>query len=134
MLSVVDNIHWQLEDLEQQLKRCINDVNEKNIKIRHYCLDNRAYWFRQIVYYVSNGLTYREAVQLLCEEEKMEYSDIKKVFECFNYERKAMEMHAKTYAIKKMIAAKFTQTEISRVLGCSIATVKRLSKCNLKTD
>ena len=35
MLSVVDNIHWQLEDLEKQLKRCINDVNEKNIKIRH---------------------------------------------------------------------------------------------------
>ena len=132
MLSIVDNLHWQIEEAELQLRNTINDLEEKNKDFFCFCKDNRRWWFRTIVDYMVNGLSYNQAFQLLCEENHLEEYQIKRVFTAMDYQRKATIMYAKIYMIKTLKAADFTNKKIAEIMKINPVTVARLLKCNIK--
>lgn len=132
MFSILDDLHWKLEQAELELREKIKELEEVNIEKKRFILDNRAYWFRKIVEYMTSGLTYGQAMQLLCEEEKIDRNMIENLFRVFNYQRKAMELYAKVYTVRKLKAAGFANTKIADILGISAQTVAKLAKCKLQ--
>lgn len=132
MLSIVDNLHWQLEQAELELRQSIKQLEEKNENFINFSRDNRRNWFKSIVGYMVNGLTYNQAFQLLCEEYNLEQAQIKKVFEAMDYQRRATLLFAKIYMIKTLKAADFTNKKIAEIIKINPATVARLLKCNIK--
>ena len=136
MIKIIDELHWKLEQVEFELRQKIKELDENNIKTKKIILDNRFFWFRKVVEYMSSGLTYGQSLQLLCEDEKIDSSLIKKVFEAFDYQRKATELYAKVYAVKKLKNAGFSNKKIADILEISAQTVAKLAKCkaNLITN
>lgn len=132
MFNILDDLHWKLEQAELELREKIKELDESNLEKKHFIIDNRAYWFRKIVEYMTSGLTYGQAMQLLCEDEKIDNRLIDKVFSAFDYQRKATELYAKTYAVRKLKNAGFANTKIADILGISAQTVAKLAKCKLK--
>lgn len=132
MLSIVDNLHWQLEQAELELRNTMKQLEEKNSEFVNFSKDNRCNWFKSIVGYMSNGLTYNQAMQLLCEEYKLEERQIKRVFEAMDYQRRATELYAKIYMIRTLKAADFSNKKIAEIMHICPATVARLAKCNIK--
>lgn len=132
MFNILDDLHWKLEQAELELREKIKELDESNLEKKHFIIDNRAYWFRKIVEYMTSGLTYGQAMQLLCEDEKIDNRLIDKVFSAFDYQRKATEFYAKTYAVRKLKNAGFANTKIADILGISAQTVAKLAKCKLK--
>lgn len=130
--SICNDFHWQLEELESKLRSKINEIKENNLDCRHYIFDNRTKWFKQIVHYMTNGLTYNQAFQLLCCENNFDRFELDKVFKAFDYQRRATELYAKIYMIKTLKNADFTNKKIAEIMKISAATVARLLKCNIK--
>lgn len=132
MFNILDDLHWKLEQAELELREKIKELDEINLKKKRFIADNRAFWFRKIVEYMTSGLTYGQAMQLLCEEEKMDDYLIGKIFSTFNYQRKATDLYAKIYAIRKLKNAGFVNTKIADILGISAQTVAKLDKSKLQ--
>ena len=132
MLKIIDDLHWKLEQAELELREKFKELEELNLEKKRYIMDNRAHWFRKIVEYMTSGLTYGQAMQLLCEEEKIDNRLIDKVFSAFDYQRKAIELYAKVYTVRKLKAAGFANTKIADILGISAQTVSKLINCKLK--
>ena len=80
VVKLMDNLHWQLEEFELNMREKIEKLQEFNINIKQFTNMNRKFWFSKIVHYMENGLTYTQAVQLLCEEEFLDSTEIEKVF------------------------------------------------------
>lgn len=131
MLDVVDNLHWQLEQAELELRQSIKELEEKNADFVAFAKDNRRNWFKTIVHYMVNGLTYRQAFQLLCSENNLEEKQIKRVFDAMDYQRRATLTFAKIYMIKKLKKAGFTNTKTAEIMEISAATVARLLRCKI---
>lgn len=129
--EIIDDMHWRLEQSELELRKKIKELEEINFNNNKFSVDNRKIWFRTIVNYMTNGLTYTQAVQLLCQENDFDVNRIEKVLSAFNYQRKATELYAKIYAIKKLKKAKFTNKKIAEILEISASQVVKLSKCNI---
>lgn len=131
VIKLLDNLHWQLEEFELNMRSKIEKLQEFNININQFALDNRKFWFSKIVYYMSNGLTYQQALQLLCEEEMLDCSRMEKVFEAFEMQRKATEMFAKIFFCNTLKEKGFSNNKIAELLGCSACTVAKLIKCKV---
>lgn len=132
LLKLIDDLHWKLEDFEVNIREKINKLQEYNINIKHFAYDNRKEWFSKIIYYMTNGLTYTQALQLLCENEMLDCIEIEKIFKSFDYQRKATEIYAKIFFCKKLKNAGYTNIKIAELLGCSAVSVAKLLKCNIK--
>ena len=132
MFSIVDNLHWQLEQAELELRQQIKKLEEKNSEFITFSRDNRRNWFQFIVDCMVNGLSYEQAFQLLCENYKLEAAQIKRVFEAMDYQRRATILYAKIYMIRTLKEAGFTNTKIAEIMHICAATVARLAKCNIK--
>lgn len=88
--------------LRSRTKKKIEKLKEKNLDNEHFYLDNRANWFKSIVHYMVNGLTYEQAIQLLADEYNYDAFKLRKVFEAFNCERRAIDTYAKIYTIRTL--------------------------------
>ena len=132
MLEIIDNLHWQLEQAELDLRKKIKELDEKNKSAVIFYKDNRANWFKQLVGYMVGGLTYTQAKQLLIKENSLDSKQIEKLFEAMDYQRRATELYAKIYMIKTLKKADFTNKKIAEIMKISAATVARLLKCNIK--
>lgn len=130
--EICNDFHWQLEELESKIRKKINEIEEKNIDFEQSLIDNRAAWFKQIVYYITNGLTYDQAIQLIAHDNRFDTIKFEKVLKAFDYQRRATELYAKIYMIKTLKKADFTNKKIAEIMKISSATVARLLKCNIK--
>lgn len=132
MAALCDEFHWAVENLESELRKKIEELKEKNLDNEHFSRDNRANWFKSIVHYMVNGLTYKQAIQLLADEYNYDALKMRKVFEAFNYERRAIDTYAKIYTIRTLKKAGFTNAKIADIMEISTATVARLLRCKVK--
>ncbi len=128
VLLVCYHMQRTLNASQQELEKKINELEETQLQRRHFIVDNRKQWFRKIVNYVTNGLTYLQAVQLLCEEELMDFSEIRKVLAAFNGERKVIQSYALIFAIKKLRKAGFSLRKTANILEISTSTINQLQK------
>lgn len=132
MLNLLDDLHWRLEQTELELRKKIKELEEKNKNSITFYNDNRAQWFKMIVHYMTNGLTYDQALQLLIKENNLDSRQIEKLFDAFGYQKKATVLFAKIYMIRTLKAADFTNKQIAEIMKIHPATVARLLKCNIK--
>lgn len=128
MVDIINDMHWKLEQLEVDLKHKIASLEEYNYQDVIYFNDNRAEWMEKLVVYMNNGLTYHQAVQLICDNEKMDYLKASKFFEYSNGQRIATNTFAKFYCIKKLTKAGFKQKQIAEILGVCANTVYKIGK------
>lgn len=128
VLLVCYRMQRTLNASQQELEKKIQQLEETQLQRQHFIVDNRKKWFRKIVNYVTNGLTYLQAVQLLCEEELMDFSEIRKVLAAFNCERKTIQSYALIFAIKKLKKAGFSQKKTADILEVSTSTINQLQK------
>lgn len=131
MLDIIDHLHWRLEQAELELRNKIKEVEEKNIETTRFSVDNRKKWFRTIVNYMTNGLTYQQAVQLLCEENNFDRIRIEQVLDSANYQRKAIDLYSKIFMVKTLKKADFTNKKIADIMKISACTVSKLLKCSV---
>lgn len=128
----VIRVCWRMQqtlNLTQiELQNKIKEFEETQIQKRHFLVDNRRYWFRKIVNLMTDGLTYYQSVQLLCEEENLDCETIKKTLAAFDCQRKATQNYAQIFAIKKLKKSGFTLKKIANILDLSASTVSRLLK------
>lgn len=130
--ALFNEFHWAVENFEAELQKKINDIKENNLDNEHFCRDNRANWFKSIVHYMVNGLTYKQAIQLLADDYDFDALKLKKVFAAFDYERRAIDTYSKIYTIRILKKAGFTNAKIAEIMEISAATVARLQKCKIK--
>ena len=130
--KICDNFHWRLEELELELRKKIDELNERNLDFSNYISDNRAEWFKLIVHYMTNGLTYRQAIQLIASENHFDHLKLEQILSAFDYQRRATELYAKIYMIRTLKSADFTNKQIAKIMKIHPATVARLLKCNIK--
>lgn len=129
MIDICNDIHWEIERLESELREKIKNLEEKNIDMDQYYADNRKVWFKKIVYYMANGLSYKQAVQLLASEFNCDWWKINRVLDAGGYERRAIDLYAKVYTARTLKKAGFTIKKIAEVMNLSTATVARFLKC-----
>lgn len=132
MIALFNDFHWAVENFEAELRKKIEKLKENNLENEHFITDNRANWFKSIVHYMINGLTYKQAIQLLADNYNFDAFKLKKVFDAFDYERRAIDIYAKIYTIQALKKAGFTNIKIAEILEVSAATVSRLQKCKIK--
>lgn len=130
--EICNDFHWQLEELETKIRKKVNEIEEKNIDFTQSLSDNRAEWFRLNVHYMTNGLTYSQAIQLIASDSCFDRIKFEKVLKAFDYQKKATDLYAKIYMIKTLKNADFTNKKIAEIMKISAATVARLLKCNIK--
>lgn len=130
--EICNNFHWRLEELELELRKKIDELNERNLDFECYISDNRAEWFKLIVRYMTSGLTYRQAIQLIASENHFDHLKFEQILSAFDYQRRATELYAKIYMIKTLKKDDFTNKKIAEIMKISTATVARLLKCNIK--
>lgn len=131
MIEIINDLHWKLEQAELDMRNKIKELEERNIETKNFAVDNRAEWFRSIVSYMSNGLTYQQSIQLLCDENHFDQFEMMKILKSCDYQRKATEMYAKIYMVKTLKKADFTNQKIADIMGISATTVAKLLKCNV---
>lgn len=132
MEQILNDLHWRLEEFELSMRKQIDNLDEFNIEMYQYSVDNRTKWFKSIVHYMVNGLTYQQAVQLLCDDENLDPIKIENLLKSFDYQRKATDMYAKIFFCKKLKDAGYTNKKIAELLHCSAVTVAKLLKCKVK--
>lgn len=130
--ALFNEFHWAVENFEAELQKKINQLRENNLDNEHFNRDNRAAWFKRIVLYMVNGLTYNQAIQLLADDFNFDNLKLKKVFAAFDYERRAIDNYAKICTIRTLKKAGFTNAKIAEIMEISAATVARLQKCKIK--
>lgn len=124
----IDDFHWLVEEFELNIRKKIAKLQEFNIEERCFAIDRRKEWFERVVNYCSNGLSYDEAVQLLAEQEKINFIKIHKLFDAFSLRRKAEEKAKKIFFCYTLKNKGFSNNKIAELLECSAVTVAKLLK------
>ena len=124
--KIMNNAHWQLEDLEAELRKKINELDESDLQEKQFIFDNRISWFKKIVHYMLNGLTYWESIQLIADDEGLNDLRLKRILATGRNNKKIELLFAKSYTASTLKKAGFSNIKIAEIMKISAATVARL--------